>query len=265
MKTLITLLCAFSLTACAGVGHKVVTTEIHNGEKVNLYPQVHKASAKKAPTMILLHGCGGLNPVQMDEWARHFNQWGYNAVVMSLFPPRGAKQVCNRPASIVSPEQASVDIFETAKWVVKQEWATDKVGMIGFSYGGWTALHSVASNNVERNMGKQVLSAAIAYYPYCDLTFFYDKPVLPLQIHVGGADTWTAPGTCRDLAMKKNWNIEDNFFEYPGATHSFDVSTFNNKESLPDSNGLTYRLSYHKEAAALSRERIKAFLDKYLK
>ena len=253
------------LSGCMASGHPVFTKEIHNNQKVELTAEVHLASKDKivkAPTVILLHGCFGPEYPHFQKWIDALNSWGYNAVVINSFTPRGARQVCDRPAMVVTKEQRSVDAYDTAKWVVKQDWANEKVGIVGFSHGGGTVLYSAASSYVERNFGKQLISAGVAYYPNCDMNFNWDKPAIPVQIHMGEADDWTPPGMCRD--MTKNWGIQDQYFEYSKGTHGFDVWGMH-QFSAPDATGKRHWIDYDANATELSLQRTKAFLDKYLK
>ncbi len=253
------------LSGCVTTGQKITTTELHNKHKVNLPAEVHRVSKDKvvkAPTVILLHGCAGPSNENFQPWIKSLNSWGYNAVMINSISPRGANQICDRPFMVVTPEQRSVDAYDTAKWVIQQEWATDKLGIIGFSHGGATVLQSVAAKTIERNFGKQIITAGVAYYPFCDSSLSWDKPAIPIQFHTGGADTWTPASPCKDLA--KSWNVSDQYFEYQAATHGFDLVGYN-MLSLPDANRKSHWLIYNREHTDLSRQRTKLFLDKYLK
>lgn len=253
---------AVVLSGCATQDQKITTTEIGTKQQIELPVKIHRASEAKAPTVILLHGCGGPEYPHMQVWSDALNSWGYNAVVLNSISPRGASQICDRPFSVVTFEQRSVDAFDTAKWVIKQEWATDKVGIVGFSHGAITVLHAAAAKDVERYFGKQIIAAGVAYYPYCPPSLGSDKPVMPVQFHSGGNDTLTPAGLCKDLA--RNWNLSDQYFTYETATHAFDMPGLHTN-SIPDANGKRYWLEYNQGYTNLSMQRTKAFLDSYLK
>lgn len=238
---------------------KIPVTELHNKEIVNLPAEVHRIKAAKAPTVILLHGCGGAEHVHFQSWIKVLNSWGYNAVVVHSIYPRTGGHICNRLGSVVSHEQRSVDAYDTAKWVLKQEWATDKVGVIGFSHGGGGVLFSAEERFVKFNFGQQIIAAGVAYYPGCQSHQMF-KAVIPVQIHIGADDDWTLPGLCQDLA--KNWKSELHIYE--GATHGFDQVGYN-QLSHPDYWGKRHWLIYNQKQTELSRERTKQFLDQYLK
>jgi dienelactone hydrolase len=65
--------------------------------------------------------------------------------------------------------------------------------------------------------------AAIAFYPGCrQIARLEDwRPSVPLTLLIGGADDWTRPGPCRELARRTGFR----FVEYVGAYHGFDAPT----------------------------------------
>jgi dienelactone hydrolase len=256
------LLVSAGLGGCA-VTQTVPVMELHNKRTLNLTAEIHRTTvATRAPTVILLHGCGGPQYPHMQTWIDALTAWGFNAVVLNSLSARGVSQVCNRPASVVTHEQRALDAYETAKWVIQQAWATDKVGIIGFSHGGATVISSAASRDVERNMGKQVIAAGVAYYPWCASHYSWQSPVMPVQFHTGGKDSWTPPDQCRDLS--KSWGLADQHFHYDEATHGFDMLGMNTL-SAPDAFGQRHWLKYDRPFTDLSRQRTRQFLDKFLR
>ncbi len=259
-----TLVVTTLLAGCVTTGQKITTTELHNKQKVDISAEVYPVKsdkAMKAPTVILLHGCSGPERLHIAAWVESLNGWGYNAVVLNSLSPRGVYQVCSQPFAAVSPEQRSVDAHDTAKWVIQQPWATDKVGIVGFSHGAMAVVAATAKSYVERNFGKQVISAAVAYYPHCDVNFTIDKPANPIQFHIAGRDTWSAPSPCKDLA--RSWGMLENFYLYDNATHGFDLPY--HTLGPPDANGIRHRIDYDAEYTALAKKRTKEFFDKQLR
>ncbi len=256
-RLLALILSAAALTGCAGM--KIPATELHNKEVVNLPTEVHRTAAAKAPTVILLHGCGGIEYGHFQSWIKPLNAWGYNVVVIDSISARGNGSICHRPRAVVTHEQRSADAHDAAQWIIKQPWATEKVGIIGFSHGGGAVLYSAEERFVKANFGQQIIAAGVAFYPYCESNQMW-KAVIPVQIHSGTGDTWTPSGFCRDLS--KNWKSE--FYEYPGATHGFDLVGYNT-QSYPDSSGRRHRLIYDRNYTDQARQRTRDFLEKYLK
>jgi dienelactone hydrolase len=256
------LACAVLASGCVSTGPKVRSTEIHNKQPVDLAVEVVRTKAERAPTVVLLHGCAGVLRAQTDAWTQALNAWGYNVVVLDSFTPRGIRgsAVCQRPFSVVTPEQRGAEAHDVARWVTQQAWATPNVALVGFSHGGSAVLHAVASRDVERNVGRPVAKAAIAVYPGCGDSMNSDQPAIPMQVHIGEADTWTAAGPCRDLA--RNWRSE--FHAYPGAVHGYDIPGASGLGAESGS-GTRHPVRYDAEATRLTRERVRSFLDRQLR
>lgn len=243
-------LCAIALLAgCTHFGDSTVTFRDSAGSasrEVKL-PLVTVTQPTAAPTIIVAHGCDGLN------WNRHVRfwggivkSWGYNAVFPDSFRPRGfaSNEVCKNPR-LVDANMRARDMTEALDWVLQQPWHKGQVGILGFSHGGSTVIRT--ANTTSR------IAAGVAYYPGCVQT--QDAPEFPVQIHIGTADDWTLSTRCVNLA-KKNANYE--LFLYEGATHAFD-------SVAPPRVVLGHQLSHDARAASLAEKRSRAFFDAYLK
>jgi dienelactone hydrolase len=96
-----------------------------------------------------------------------------------------------------------------------------RVGVLGFSHGGWAVLKAVLAGVVRRS-NEPAFAAAVAYYPGCD------PPASPLEtdtlILIGDADDWTPAARCarwRDAAQTDGHTLR--MKTYPGARHAFDA------------------------------------------
>lgn len=263
MNKLLCILLFSIATGCASVENNTQGSEVSTFEspKVNHRTlQVRKPwESGPHPTIIIGHGCDGLrnNPALLD-WARELNSWGYNAVFYDSFESRGLGGgiICTQHNENVSPGYRAREAQEAAKWIKQQPWHTGKVGYIGESHGGSTAIR-IAMIPPENNE----ISASVAMYPWCHVYAFgavsFNKKSTspdwgyfmktPIQLHMGGADDWTPPFTCREI---KNAEM----FEYEGATHAFDLA-------YSDRTLWGHRMKYNNKATKLSRERIKKFLS----
>jgi dienelactone hydrolase len=168
--------------------------------------------------VIVLHGCDGVGP-HYRGWARQLAQWGYAALVIDSFRPRGFTEVCNR-GELVPPEVQAHDAFDAAAYLRGALHVT-KIGVIGFSHGGWAVLKAVLAG-VVNHPGEPAFAAAVAFYPGCD------PPTAPLEtdtlILIGEADEWTPVARCRrwvDLARPDGHALQ--IKTYPGALHAFDA------------------------------------------
>ena len=231
----------------------IQTVEIHNKKTIKLDIDVYKVDLINAPTVIVLHGCGGVDAHHRD-WAKQLNAWGYNSVVLDSFSTRNERSVCQKQFS-VTPSQRAVDLQFTAKWISDQPWGKAKIGVIGFSHGAWTTLYAVSKNEIAREVGTTIISSAVAFYPYCDSSRFFDSPEIPIQIHVGNLDTWTPSTLCNDLS--RNWNISNSLFIYVDSHHGFDRSNTNISVA-------GHALRSNPDANALARIRTREFLSKTL-
>jgi dienelactone hydrolase len=89
-----------------------------------------------APTgaVVVLHGCNGVGP-HYREWARRLAGWGFAALLIDSFGPRGFKEGCNR-GRLVPPEAQARDGFDGAAFLrAEPEVRAARVGVIGFSHG----------------------------------------------------------------------------------------------------------------------------------
>jgi dienelactone hydrolase len=263
MNNLLCILLFSLATGCASVEHNSQSTaSTFESPMVNPWSiQTFKPWAKGPhPTVIVGHGCDGLrnNPALLD-WARELNSWGYNAVFYDSFENKGISGgICTDPLRVL-PEYRAREADTVAKWIKEQPWHTGKIGYIGISHGGSTALRIAKANNPESN-----INAVIAYYPSCHVHVLgsatlnkkSEKPDwgifmnLPTQVHLASDDDWTPAWECKDLK-----NVE--VYEYDKTTHAFDLS-------YPDRIFSGHKLKYNIKATALSRERSKKFLSENL-
>ena len=168
------------------------------------------------PAMIVLHGCDGVGR-HYREWARRLRSWGYVAMLVDSFRPRGVSTVCNHGMDVPPLLQAQDGFAAAAYLRTQSDIRADRIGVIGFSHGGWAVLKAVLAGAAPRPF-----AAAVAFYPGCqrpDSALATDTLIL-----MGDADDWTPVAACRrwsnqvekgphTLAMKV----------YSGALHGFDA------------------------------------------
>jgi dienelactone hydrolase len=170
--------------------------------------------------VVVLHGCNGVG-LHDREWAHRLAGWGFAALLIDSFGPRGFREVCNR-GRLVPPEAQARDAFDGAAYLrAAPEIRAARVGVIGFSHGGWAVLKAVLAGLVRRP-GEPAFAAAVAYYPGCD------PPTSALEsdtlILIGDADDWTSPARCarwRDAVQTNGHVLRMKI--YPGARHAFDA------------------------------------------
>ncbi|MBV9347451.1 MAG: dienelactone hydrolase family protein [Pseudolabrys sp.] len=208
------------------------------------------------PAVVVLHGCNGIAP-NTRVWARRLASWGYAALIIDSFTPRGFRNVCARGRDFSGQERAK-DAFAGAAYLrTRPDIDAERIGVLGYSHGGWTALAASVRSIAEANGGKP-FAAAVALYPNC-------PPVAPplasdVLILAAEADDWTPARRCIDLVARYEQASEHKplLKIYPGAYHSFDAAA-------PERVYFGHRLRYDAAAADDSFAMTKQFLDQRLK
>ncbi len=174
------------------------------------------------PAVVLLHGCNGVGP-HMQTWAQRLNRWGYAAIVVDSFGPRGhASGICNQ-GRLVPPETRARDAFAAAAWLRGQPGIDgERIAVIGFSHGGWTVMTTVLEATARTNDAAP-FKAAVAYYPVC--TPNNARLATDTLILIGEADDWTPAERCV-TQVAGQLDHQPHKLElkvYPRATHAFDA------------------------------------------
>jgi dienelactone hydrolase len=103
---------------------------------------------------------------------------------------------------LVPPEAQARDAFGAAYLRAAPEVRAERVGVIGFSHGGYAVLKAVLAGLVRRQ-NEPVFAAAVAYYSGCDPR---DLPGAPLEVDtlilIGDADDWTPAARCAAGAIR---------------------------------------------------------------
>jgi dienelactone hydrolase len=171
------------------------------------------------PGMVVLHGCDGIGR-HYRIWARRLAAWGYATILVDSFRPRGVGNVCNA-GQTVPPEEQAADGFAAAAYLrTLPQVRGGRIGVIGFSHGGWAVLKAVLSGYTDALHGTP-FAAAVAFYPGCAAPV--SALVTDTLILIGSADDWTPPQRCerwRDAVPPAGHALR--MIVYPGAVHGFD-------------------------------------------
>lgn len=204
------------------------------------------------PAVVVLHGCNGVSQ-NTFVWARRLASWGYAALIINSFHPRGLQQVCDGSRALPGPERAQ-DAFEAAAYLrTRSDVDADRIAVLGYSHGGWTALNASTEKSVERASAPP-FRAIVAFYPFCPEVA---RPLASdVQIFIGDADDWASAARCSALVEKYGQDAphRPSLMVYAGAKHSFDASQ-------PDRVYFGHQLAYHPKATADALERTRKFLD----
>ena len=209
------------------------------------------------PAVVMLHGCGGISLRRDNRWAERLAGWGYVALLVDSFGPRGLSSVCTYSGrdSIDILQQRVTDAYDAKRYLAGLPFVDrSRIAVMGWSHGGATTLGTLYLKTDDP------FRAAIAYYPSCQRMLTGLNA--PLLILIGEADDWTPAGRCVEKMPKEQAASEVTLKVYPGAYHGFDTPGAN--ATVRGSTGM-HHIQHHPEAEKDSIIRAKAFLEKYLK
>jgi dienelactone hydrolase len=241
-----------------------VPVEVTTGPKpATLRAQLHTpAGAPPFPALVFLHGCAGLGRRQ-EAWADELVREGYVVLVLDSFGPRGLTRVCGSRATFPGHDRAE-DAFAAVRVLQRRpEVDRTRIGLIGWSHGGWTTLWTLAA---QREHPGERVRAAIAFYPVCsDSRGWTDAP--PLLMLLGGSDDWTPAERCTRLAdLARGFGQRVETIVYPGAHHAFDDAGLRRPTRVRDAlGGKGATIAYDADAHADARKQVRAFLARELK
>ncbi len=212
--------------------------------------------------IVLLHGCGGFHST-MVAWADRLSRFGYAALAVDSFGPRGLHQNCNA----FFPEQAADSYAALRHLAAKPSVRASQVAVMGFSQGGWAVLGALEKGLIEQRSA-QKFRAGIAFYPLCQ----YASGIMtaPVLVLIGDADTWTPSTSCEAMVAGRTElgaprapgdrsSIE--LVIYPGAHHGFDLVEL----VLVPTRGVTaygHRVEFNEEATKAAIIRVRDFLQR---
>ena len=207
---------------------------------------VEPANAKgKLPAVLVVHENRGLNP-HIEDIARRVALENYIAFAPdALFPLGGYPGDEDKARELfgkLDQTKTRADFVEAVHILQKLPNATNKVGVVGFCYGGGIA-------NYLPTVVKQ-LAAAVPFYGAQTPAAEVPKIKTPLLIHDAEKDTRILAGWPAYEAALKEHKVDYQHFIYPGVEHGF------NNDTTP---------RYDEAAASLAWRRTVGFLRKHLK
>jgi dienelactone hydrolase len=198
--------------------------------------RVPRGGADRVPVVLLVHGLGGLK-MNVDEWARAFNAWGYAAFILDDLAGRGITGMT--PDDFRLSELArTVDVYRALALLSRHPRIDpDRIAVMGFSRGATVAL-LCSDDRFRKQYGpaSPQFSAYIALYPSCTTRYRDDTKVAarPIRIFHGASDDWTPIEPCRVLvADMKKAGANVTLTEFAGATHAYDLAAMKERMALP--------------------------------
>ena len=175
------------------------------------------------PAVVLLHGCGGVQP-NTAIWQAFFVRHGYAVFAVDSFQTRGVKEICRSTGQVTWTMRAA-DAFGALDHLVKQPFIRpDRVLAMGFSHGAGIALDIATTRRLkDRPAAAPRFRASLALYPACGYAVRRDADYrTPVFIGIGTADDWTPAPACEVLAARQSGTGMVELRLYQDAAHSFD-------------------------------------------
>jgi dienelactone hydrolase len=201
------------------------------GRGVQLTGRIYRpGAAGPNPAIVMLHGCSGLwgkdgePTASYAFWAEHFRSRGYVALLVDSFGPRGEREICTQATRRVSEaHDRPADAYSALRWLAaRADVDPARVHLMGWSNGGSTVLHAIASGAGRAEAQQPRFRSAVALYPGCASLAKADYvPVVPVLIQAGAADDWTPSRFCETLASRAPAGMVE-IDVYPDAHHAFD-------------------------------------------
>jgi dienelactone hydrolase len=168
------------------------------------------------PVVMILTGCAGVTNNERD-WSVRLASWGYAAVIIDPYHPRGVKPWCD--GTRLAVDLRARDAFSLAAYLhTLPDFAGARMGLIGFSVGGQAALYAALDAR------QSPFGAAVAYYPPCRLPTPTSRFAVDTQVFVGNHDYPYIVRTCSEMtkALAGTPHAPQVQF-YPNAQHVFDT------------------------------------------
>jgi dienelactone hydrolase len=183
------------------------------------------------PTVIGLHGCGGLSNrseavlPRYRDWAERLVKEGKAVLLPDSYGSRGLGPQCRVPERQVRARRERVaDILAARQWLMQQSWsAHNRISLIGWAAGASALLWAVRPQLLARGAEPDFRSA-IAFYPDCRISAGLGWSArVPTLLLIGGKDDVSSPPACRQMIEgARGRSALTRIVVYPGAYHDFD-------------------------------------------
>jgi dienelactone hydrolase len=232
----ITFLTLFVMASAAGAAPLPVPHEVDIPLATGLlHAQLYKPDgAGPFPTVIALHGCGGLSghaePVlpRYRDWAEQLLKAGNAVLLPDSYGSRELGPQCRVKEHHVSARRERVeDIMASRQWLEQQSWAAhNRISLLGWANGASALLWAVRPQLSSRN-GPDFRSA-VAFYPDCRVSSGLGWSArVPTLLLIGAKDDVSSPPACRQMVDgARGRSALARIVVYPGAYHDFDRANF---------------------------------------
>jgi dienelactone hydrolase len=183
------------------------------------------------PTVIALHGCGGLGGhseavlPRYRDWAEQLLKSGHAVLLPDSYGSRELGPQCRvKERRVLARRERVGDIAASRQWLLQQPWAAhDRISLIGWANGASALLWAVRPQYASRSAEPDFRSA-IAFYPDCRISSGLGWSArVPTLLLIGAKDDVSSPQACRQMIDGARGRSALTRIEiYPGAPHDFD-------------------------------------------
>lgn len=207
------------------------------------------------PAIMLVSGCSGVTPrgsTARVGQAERLQKEGYYVVFVDYLAARGLQSACRGELKV---DQIARDILMVATHLKSRpDVKASEMGLIGWSLGGGSVL---ATLSLMKEDQPPPVRAVVAFYPFCrDVARW--KVAAPALILLAGADDWTPPSQCQDVAKQVSPPDSVTVRVFAEARHNFDVP---GPPVVPFGR---VTLGYHPTAAKEAWDEVYRFLKQHL-
>jgi dienelactone hydrolase len=201
-----------------------------------LHAQLFKPEgAGPFPTVIALHGCGGLSghgeqiqPRYLD-WAEQLLKDGNAVLLPDSYGSRELGPQCwVKERRVLARRERVADIMASRQWLSQQPWVSqDRVSLIGWANGASALLWAVRPQLAQRKVEPDFRSA-VAFYPDCRISSGLGWSArVPTLVLIGAGDDVSSPAACRQMVDgARGRSALARIVVYPNAVHDFDRANF---------------------------------------
>jgi dienelactone hydrolase len=187
------------------------------------------------PTVIALHGCGGLGghsePIQprYRDWAEQLLKDGNAVLLPDSYGSRELGPQCrDGERRVLARRERVADIMASRQWLMQQPWVAHKrISLLGWANGASALLWAVRPQLSLRSTEPDFRSA-IAFYPDCRLSSGLGWSArVPTLLLIGAKDDVSSPLACHQMIDgARGRSALARIVVYPEAYHDFDRVNF---------------------------------------
>jgi dienelactone hydrolase len=199
---------------------------------LTLHAQLYRPEGEGPfPTVIALHGCGGLGgqsePVlpRYRDWAEQLLKTGHAVLLPDSYGSRELGPQCRvSERRVLARRERVADVTASRQWLLRQPWAArDRTSLMGWANGASAVLWAVRPQSAARGAEPDFRSA-IAFYPDCRTSAGLGWSTrVPTLLLIGARDDVSSPQACRQMVDgARGRSALTRIVLYPAAPHDFD-------------------------------------------